>query len=73
MVRDLVRKLQKLTIEAVPFDPSSLNDEVATKTAWTPAKGGGASFQTHRLVEVDPHRTEFRAVPGPGPAGEAKR
>ncbi len=64
MVRDLIRKLQSLKIEAVPFDPSSLNDEVATRTGWNPAKGGGASFQTHRLVEVDPHRTEFRAVPG---------
>jgi hypothetical protein len=64
MVRDLIRKLQKLRVEAVPFDPSTLGDEVATKTSWGPAKGGGASFQTHRLVEIDPHRTEFRAVPG---------
>ena len=64
MVKDLIRKLQKLTVEAVPFDPSSLGDEVATRTQWTPAKGGGASFQTHRLVEIDLHRTEFRATPG---------
>jgi hypothetical protein len=64
MVRDLIRKLQQLTVEAVPFDPSSLGDEVATKTSWEPAKGGGASFRTHRLVEIDPHRTEFRAVRG---------
>jgi hypothetical protein len=64
MVRDLVRKLQKLTVEAVPFDPSSLGDEIALRTEWTPAKGGGASFQTHRLVEIDMHRTEFRASAG---------
>ena len=64
MVRDLVRKLQKLTVEAVPFDPSALGDEIALRTEWTPAKGGGANFQTHRLVEIDMHRTEFRATPG---------
>ncbi len=64
MLKDLVRKLQKLTVEAVPFDPATLGDEVALVTEWTPAKGGGASFQTHRLVEIDLHRTEFRATPG---------
>jgi hypothetical protein len=64
MLRDLVKKLQKLTVEAVPFDPASLGDEVALRTEWTPAKGGGANFQTHRLVEIDMHRTEFRASPG---------
>ena len=64
MLRAVINKLKQLTVEPVPFDPSGLNDEIALKTEWTPAKGGGASFQTHRLVEIDMHRTEFRAATG---------
>jgi hypothetical protein len=64
MLRAALNKLKQLTVEPVPFDPSGLNDEIALKTSWTPAKGGGASFQTHRLIEIDLHRTEFRASRG---------
>jgi len=64
MLRATLNKLKQLTVEPVPFDPSGLGDEVALKTSWTPAKGGGASFETHRLVEIDMHRHEFRASPG---------
>ena len=64
MFEKLILKLKSLTVEPVPYDPAGLDDEIATKTSWSPAKGGGASFQTHRLVEIDPHRTEFRAAKG---------
>ena len=43
------------------FDPSQFGDPVAMKAEWTPAKAGGVSFRTRRLVEVDPDRLEFRA------------
>lgn len=43
------------------FDPSQFGDPVAMKADWTPAKAGGVSFRTRRLVEVDPDRLEFRA------------
>jgi hypothetical protein len=46
------------------FDPSQLGDPLAMKTDWTPAKAGGASFRTHKLVRVDPDRLEFRASMG---------
>lgn len=46
------------------FDPSQLGDDVAMRTTWTPEKGGGANFRTHKLVEVRPYRLEFRATTG---------
>lgn len=64
MLRRLVQKLKRLTVEAVPFDPSGLGDDIALRTEWGPAKGGGASFGTHRLEQVDPYRTEFRPTRG---------
>lgn len=46
------------------FDPSALNDPVAMQTGWTPAKGGGASFRTHKLVTINPNRLAFRPSVG---------
>ena len=48
----------------MPFDPSTFNDEVASKVAWSPAKSGGASFRTHSLERVDSNRLEFKASAG---------
>ncbi len=50
------------TIAQEPFDPSTMNDPVASKTAWTPSKMGGANFGTYRLVQVDPTQLEFRTT-----------
>lgn len=47
-----------------PFDAARFNDPLALQTTWTPAKSGGSNFHTHRLVEVDNHRLEFRATWG---------
>jgi len=41
------------------FDPSTLDDPLATQTAWTPAAPGGASFRTHRLIQPSPNRVAF--------------
>ena len=46
------------------MDPSRFNDPVSLKTEWTPARGGGANFKTHVLVETGPQRLEFRASAG---------
>jgi hypothetical protein len=64
MPSKLMRALKRLTVEPVAFDPSTLGDDLAMKTEWGPASGGGASFGTHRLVSVDPDRLEFKATPG---------
>ena len=64
MFKGLALKLKGLRVESVPFDPAALGDDLAARTEWGPAKGGGASFRTHQLVEVDPTRIEFRATRG---------
>ena len=46
------------------FDPSTIDDPVAMKTKWTPAKSGGASFCTHRLVRAGSDRIEFQPSAG---------
>lgn len=65
MFRKLIDKLKNLsTTDSVPFDPATLDDPVALKTDWSPLKGGGANFCTQKLVQVSPHRYEFRAAAG---------
>ena len=64
MFKKFVEKLQSLTREPVAYDPSHLDDSIAMQTDWTPAKSGGANFRTHRLVEVNTSRMEFRASAG---------
>ncbi|MCO6042896.1 hypothetical protein NG895_03150 [Aeoliella sp. ICT_H6.2] len=64
MFNEMVRKLRLLSAEPVPFDPSTLDDAVATSTEWSPLNGGGASFRTHRLVMQKPNRMKFRATWG---------
>lgn len=64
MLNEMMLKLQNLIKPGVPFDPAKFNDPVALRTAWTPAKGGGTNFRTHKLVQVDLRRVEFRATVG---------
>ncbi len=42
------------------FDPASLGDPVATKTAWTPLRKGGTNVCLHRLSHPGPDRLGFR-------------
>ncbi|HBC89368.1 MAG TPA: hypothetical protein DCZ94_20705 [Lentisphaeria bacterium] len=53
--------LKSLSGARKSFDPSIFNDPLAGKTGWTPAKGGGANFCTHRLIAMGPERMEFRS------------
>lgn len=64
MFKKLAEKLRGLRVEAIPFDPSTLGDPIASDTEWGPAKSGGASFGTHKLVPVDSFRLEFRPTGG---------
>ena len=43
---------------------ASFDDEVARKTEWGPLKGGGRSYASHALKEIDRDRVEFRATAG---------
>jgi hypothetical protein len=64
MFKKLIEKLQGLAKARSTFDPSHFGDPIAMQTEWTPAKGGGASFRTHKLAEIDTNRLEFKASIG---------
>lgn len=65
MLKKLIQTLQSITAGShSTFDPSVLGDPIAMQTGWTPAKSGGASFRTHKLIEVNPNRLEFKASIG---------
>lgn len=60
-----IKKILKKVSEWKPsFDPSKFNDDVALKTEWSPLKGGGTNFKTHKLVAIDYNRVEFKATIG---------
>ncbi len=60
----ILRKILSLTSQQPPLDPAQFNDPLALKTEWTPATRGGSSFRTHRLVQDDFARVEFKASTG---------
>lgn len=64
MFREALKKLRRLRVEPVPFDPTVLGDTLATRTDWDPLVGGGSNFRTHRLAPTGPHRMSFKATPG---------
>jgi hypothetical protein len=61
MFQTLIEKLQKLATNRSVFDPAQLGDPVALQTNWTPTKGGGSNFRTHKLVAANSNRMEFQA------------
>ncbi len=42
------------------FEPSEFDDPVAMQIDWTPTKLGGKSFRSHKLLEPNSERLEFR-------------
>ena len=60
MFENLKHKLRMLATVPAPFDPSRFGDPLASQTAWTPARGGGSSFRTHKLIKAGANRVEFR-------------
>ncbi len=64
MFRKFVKMVQGMKTVESKFDPAQFGDPVAMKTDWGPAKGGGTNFRTHKLVEVNQDRLEFKAAAG---------
>jgi len=64
MLEAVKRALGRRASQGAGFDPSSIGDPVALETEWNPAKSGGASFCTHRLVQVSANRVEFSSTIG---------
>ena len=62
MLKKIVESLKKLSNRNFTFDPSGLDDPVAMRTEWRQLKSGGSNFRTHKLIEVNYHRFEFKAT-----------
>jgi len=46
-----LKKFVKKATQVESFDASRFNDPMALQIEWTPAKPGGSSFRTHKLVK----------------------
>jgi len=55
---DFLNKLNSGGTKAV-FDSSAFNDPLATKTSWSPAARGGASFKTRTLKKISQSELHF--------------
>lgn len=64
MFNKFIAKLKRLSRSQEAVDPYMFGDPVAEQVEWTPLKGGGANFCTHKLVVEYPNRVVFRASAG---------
>lgn len=64
MLNKIKLALKKLSSWKPSFDPSKFEDDVALKTEWAPLKRGGTNFKTHKLVERNYTRIEFKSTIG---------
>jgi hypothetical protein len=46
------------------YNPSTLNDEIASRTEWTSLSTSSTNFKTHNLIEKGPNRMEFKTALG---------
>jgi hypothetical protein len=60
MLKDLLRKLNLIGPAKQPIDPTKFGDPLALTIKWTPATKGGTNFRTHRLIQIDFSRVEFK-------------
>ena len=59
-VLDFISKLTA-SKETTPFDPSVFNDELATKTSWSPLVDGGSNFKGKTLKHISSLEIHFVA------------
>jgi hypothetical protein len=60
-MKPILRRLLGLASNQTPIDPARFGDPLALKTEWTPASRGGSNFRTHRLIQTEFTRVEFKA------------
>lgn len=53
--------MRKISGEAAPVNLLAFNDPFAFEVEWSPLRGGGSNFVTHRLLDRGAGRLEFRA------------
>ena len=59
ILKKLAEKFRGLT-KRTEFDLSRFDDPLATQIEWSPLKGGGTNFKTHKLKKIHAQRMEFR-------------
>ena len=64
MLKDMLRKLSLIGGRIQPLDPAKFGDPLAVTIEWTPASRGGTNFRTHKLIEEESSRVEFKAAIG---------
>lgn len=52
------------TASQVTFDPSQYDDPLASSIRWTPIKGGGSNFRTHKFYTEGANQVGFKATLG---------
>lgn len=52
------------TMNQAAFDPSRFDDPLATSIQWTPIKGGGSNFRTHKYYSDGANQAGFKATLG---------
>lgn len=52
------------TMNQAAFNPSRFDDPLATSIQWTPIKGGGSNFRTHKFYKKGPNQVGFKATIG---------
>ena len=62
MLEQLKALVQTFARTADPFDPEQFEDDIASRTAWTPAVSGGTNIHTHDLRQVSPQQAVFSAT-----------
>lgn len=64
MLKKAAEIAQGLCDRSTKVDHSRFNDPLASRTEWTPLKGGGANFKTHNLQTVSPDKIIYKASIG---------
>lgn len=62
MLEKLLKNLSEYRKPYQSIDSTIFGDERAMHVSWTPVKRGGSSFRTHKLVQVQNNRIEFKAT-----------
>lgn len=62
MLNQIFSRLKEWAQSGESLDPAKFNDTVAMKTEWTPARGGGTNFRTHKLLKNNSQCLEFKAT-----------
>lgn len=52
------------TVNRAAFDPSRFDDPLAMSIQWTPIKGGGSNFRTHKFYKEGANQVGFKATLG---------